>query len=175
MLSGCGGFTPLLSRNERRFRSILENYTQSLAKNNSITRLAPACQTHHALLLQRHHAVLDPEAPAAHHVGQHHVRRQPVPDDGDLRRVRHARLRVLLEVGHDLRPAPGLLDLVREDVHAGALFHGGGLREVLVPGRGARGIGDDEQLAPGIGLAQLLKMILAIVRACLQNECFIKG
>lgn len=156
---GCGGFTPLASRNECRFRSMRENCHLSLA-NNTYPQQASTLDTYHALLPQRHHAVPDPEAPATHHVGQHHVSCEPVAHDGHLRGVRHARLRVLPKVGHDVRPAPGLLGCVRQHVHPRALLDGRGLREVLVPRRGARCVGDDEELPPGVRLAQLLKVLL---------------
>lgn len=58
-------------------------------------------QTHKALLMRSNHAVLNPEAPAAHHVGHHHVGGQSIAYNGNLRGMRHARFWMLLKVLHD--------------------------------------------------------------------------
>lgn len=78
-----------------------------------------ARDTHYAFLIQGNHAILDPEPPATHHVGHHHVRGEPVADNGNLSGMGDLRLRVTSKVVHDLGPAARLLDLVREDRDAG--------------------------------------------------------
>lgn len=67
-------------------------------------------------------AILDPYAPAAHHVCHHHVRREAIADDGNVTRIRDPGLRVVLEVVHDLVPAAGLLDAMGEDLYARGLL-----------------------------------------------------
>lgn len=65
--------------------------------------------TNNALLLQWDDAVLDPEAPSAHHVGEHHVSREAVTDHCDVGRVGHAGLWIFLEVLHDFGAAARFL------------------------------------------------------------------
>jgi len=78
--------------------------------------------THNTLLSQGHDTVLDPYSPAAHPVGEHHVRKQSVSNDSYLMWPGHSCLWVLAEVLHDLICAAGLLHSVGEDNNTGRLF-----------------------------------------------------
>lgn len=128
-------------------------------------RLDPTTQmrwqtTYNALLLRRHDAILDPEAPGAHHICQHHVCAQPVSNDGDLRGVRHARLGVLAEVLHDLVAAAWLLACVRQHRKPRGLLKLGRKCQLLVERCCASRVGDDEKLLSRVCGLQLLEMIL---------------
>ena len=106
-------------------------------------------------------AVPDPHRAAPHALGQQHVRQQAVADHGHLVRALDARLRVRAEVRHDLGPATGLRRRVPEHRDARLPRKPGGLRERGVDGRGAGGVGDDEEARAGVGGAEPVKVRLA--------------
>lgn len=85
----------------------------------SISLQGDQCQggPYDALLLKRDDAVLDPETIASHAIGKHHVREEPVADNGDLAWARDASLRVTAEILHDLGTTARFLGLVRKDLH----------------------------------------------------------
>ena len=67
------------------------------------------------------------------------------------------------EVRQDLGPAVGLLGGVSQDRDAGILGEPGGLVARRIGGRGAGGVGDDEQACARVGAAEPLEMRLAAV------------
>ena len=81
---------------------------------------------YNTLLLERDDPVLDPDPPAAHHVGQHHVGCQPITHNSNLVRTCHASLWVLAEVRQDLVTTAWLLHGMREDINTGGFLDLGG-------------------------------------------------
>lgn len=71
--------------------------------------------TYDAFLAQGLDSIFDPNPPTAHHIGQHHVGHEAISDDNDLAWMRHASLRVLLEMSHDLIFTAWLLDPMSKD------------------------------------------------------------
>lgn len=104
---------------------------------------AKDAKTHHARFLWPHNPLLHPNCIAPHEVRHHYIRRQPIPDDGDLLWLRHARLRVLPEILHDLGPAAWLLGGVRQHGDARSGLDGARVLAAGVERRGAGGVGDD--------------------------------
>jgi hypothetical protein len=124
------------------------------------TTLVGSAPTYNALLVDRHDPFPDPDAPTAHPVGQHHVRGEPVADNGDVSRAGYPSLRVASEVLHDLRSAARLLYLVGKHCYPGAGFQFGGKFQLAVPRCRSCCVGYDEQAATWICLFQRLKVRL---------------
>ena len=127
-------------------------------------------QTHDALLTQRHDTVPDPYAPAAHLIGQHHVRGETIADDGKLMRTGDARLGMCPEVRHDLIAAPRFLDLVRQDRDASGRFDLRGKDPLGVVAQSAGRVGDYQEAAAGVCRPQLLEVVLGIFRETRKDE-----
>jgi hypothetical protein len=115
---------------------------------------------YNALLLQGHDAVPDPDAPAAHHVGQHHVGCQPITDHSNLVRSSDPSLRVLAEVRQNLVATAWLLHGMRKYVEPGRLFNLGSKPAIHIVARRTGSIGHDKETAPWVGCSQRLKSSL---------------
>ena len=118
------------------------------------------CDAHDALLLQRNDAILNPNAPTAHHVGQHHVGREAVADNSNLMRSCNTSFRVLAEVGQDLITTAGFLHGMREDMDASSFLDSSSKRAIPVVACRAGRVGNYEQTATGISSAQGFKTAL---------------
>lgn len=83
------------------------------------------CQrrTYHTLLLIGYHTLLNPESPPAHHIRQHHISRQSISHNRNVRRVSDARLGMLLEVLHDLVATSWFLGRMGQNSDPGVLFN----------------------------------------------------
>lgn len=66
--------------------------------------------------------VLDPETVATHAVGKHHVREEPVTNNGDLAGIGDTSLRMTPEILHDLGTTARFLGLVRQHFESCGLF-----------------------------------------------------
>lgn len=124
---------------------------------------------YNALLVQRHDPVLDPDAPTAHHVGQHHVRGQPITDNGDLVRPCHPGFRVLAEVRQDLVATARLLHRMREDIEPGRFLNLGSKPATNIVARRAGSIGHYQKTTSGVGRSQSLEARLLSLAMGPQN------
>lgn len=116
--------------------------------------------SHDALLVERDDTVLDPEAVAAHHVGQHHVGGQSVTNDGNLAGACDARFRVVPEIFHDLSTTAGLFGLVRQYRHTcGPLELRGQLPLGIITGSTCS-VGNYEEPPTRIGCSQGIEPFL---------------
>lgn len=157
---GTGGLTPRDDKKVEKLRSILANWQNWSGYACALQQGRRDANTHDALFPHWRNAISDPDAPASHHVGQHHVCGQSVPDDGNLRSIRHAGFGMSSEVTHNLGSAARLLHCVRQHVDPSTLLYLESLPEVPVPTRGSRGVGYYQELSAGICPPQLLKMFL---------------
>lgn len=126
-LRGWGALQPRAKRNAASLRSNLANLILISAIRTGLEGMA-----YNILLIQWCNAFSDPDAPAAHLVGKHHIRHQAIADDGYLAWMRHTSFWMLLEMGHDFLVASWLLDAMREDEHASFFLQLGGKTTVSV-------------------------------------------
>lgn len=112
------------------------------------------------LLIQWCNAFSDPDAPAAHLVGKHHIRHQAIADDGYLAWMRHTSFWMLLEMGHDFLVASWLLDAMREDEHASFFLQLGGKTTVSVIAGSTGRVRYNQKPVSGIFLLELPKAFL---------------
>lgn len=119
--------------------------------------------TYNALLPQRDDAILNPEAPTSHHVGEHHVSRQAVTHNRNLRGIGHACFWILLEILHDLATAAWFLHGMVKNSDACGGFYSSGKLGFRVPTACAGGVGDDKESTTGIVLLERLKVSLITI------------
>jgi hypothetical protein len=125
---------------------------------------------YNALLLQRYDPVLDPDTPAAHHVGQHHVGCQSVSHNGNVVGTRDACLWVLAEVRHDLVAATWFFHGVWENINPRRFLDFRGQLAVDIvaccPGR----VGHNQQTTSRVGGSQGLESTLFSLAS--RSQCF---
>jgi hypothetical protein len=105
-LCGSGGLYPL---RRRKFARLCSSFANCYCGQSSLSR-RPSWRTHHTL--SSYHSILDVESVTSHQVRHHDISKEPIPNDSDLARMRHACIRIFLEVIQHFLPAPWLLRVV---------------------------------------------------------------
>jgi hypothetical protein len=111
LLKGADGIVgAIASSKERCGKRSLES--RKLGKSASDRIRQGISATYKVFLLQWNDTVLDPEAPASHHIRHHDIGNQSISDNGNFGRALNPGLWMVAEVFHYLGATARLLDLV---------------------------------------------------------------
>jgi hypothetical protein len=131
-----GPHSPSVARTRRT--SVPSEQTKKPIRSEGVVDGFPTYETG---LFWGHDTVLNPNRIAPHEISHHHISCQPIANHGNLIRSRDPRLRVLLEILHDLTATARLFRVMLEHRYTSCLFYlcGKSAREVDRGGSGRVG------------------------------------